>query len=277
MNVNRARCSAAIVAAVILVSWLVAAEPAPLIQAHAHNDYEHGRPLLDALEHGFCSVEADIHLVEGELLVAHSRGATKPGRTLRSLYLEPLRQRVKQNQGRVYANGPEFTLLIDLKTSWQTTYPVLRKVLEEYSDILTSFSEGTRRSNAVLAILTGDRSLQMFKAEQVRYAAYDGDLALLESDEPAQLIPWISSDWKRSFTWTGKGEMPAQERQKLKTFVTKTHEHKRRLRFWGAPDQPIFWQELLEAQVDLINTDNLAGLEELLLKRQGPHTPSRGE
>src|SRR5207237_4622701 len=40
----------------------------PLIHAHAHNDYEHTRPLLDALDHGFCSVEADIHLVDGKLL-----------------------------------------------------------------------------------------------------------------------------------------------------------------------------------------------------------------
>ncbi len=33
-----------------------------LSQAHAHDDYEHDRPLLDALEHGFTSVEADIWL-----------------------------------------------------------------------------------------------------------------------------------------------------------------------------------------------------------------------
>jgi hypothetical protein len=52
-----------------------AAEPdsvIPLVNAHAHNDYEHDRPLFDALDHGFCSVEADIHLVDGQLLVAHN-------------------------------------------------------------------------------------------------------------------------------------------------------------------------------------------------------------
>lgn len=31
----------------------------PLARAHAHNDYVHTRPLLDALEHGFTSIEAD--------------------------------------------------------------------------------------------------------------------------------------------------------------------------------------------------------------------------
>ena len=29
------------------------AEPVPLVHVHAHNDYEHKRPLLDALDHGF--------------------------------------------------------------------------------------------------------------------------------------------------------------------------------------------------------------------------------
>ena len=43
----------------------------PLPQAHAHNDYEHERPLLDALEQGFTSIEADVWLVDGELRVAH--------------------------------------------------------------------------------------------------------------------------------------------------------------------------------------------------------------
>lgn len=42
--------------------------PKPLIQAHSHNDYEHARPLFDALDLGFCNVEADIYLVDGKLL-----------------------------------------------------------------------------------------------------------------------------------------------------------------------------------------------------------------
>lgn len=57
----------------------------PLPQAHAHNDYEHDRPLQDALSHGFSSVEADVWLVDGELLVAHDREDVDPSRTLESL------------------------------------------------------------------------------------------------------------------------------------------------------------------------------------------------
>jgi len=64
----------------------------PLARAHAHNDYLHPRPLLDALDHGFTSVEADVWIVNGALLVAHDQRDVMPERTLRALYLEPLRR-----------------------------------------------------------------------------------------------------------------------------------------------------------------------------------------
>src|SRR5262245_51794473 len=72
------------------------------VLAHAHNDYEHARPLLDALEQNFDSVEADVHLVDGQLLVAHDRKDARADRTLEKLYLDPLGERVKQNGGWVY-------------------------------------------------------------------------------------------------------------------------------------------------------------------------------
>ncbi|MEU9588105.1 hypothetical protein AB0D70_32420, partial [Streptomyces werraensis] len=63
------RALGALVAAGALVLMAAPASAAgaqPLPRAHAHNDYEHDRPLLDALDHGFTSVEADIYLVDGE-------------------------------------------------------------------------------------------------------------------------------------------------------------------------------------------------------------------
>src|SRR5215467_985996 len=97
----------------------------PLRRAHAHNDYEHKRPLLDALEQGFCSVEADIWLTDDALLVAHTVLDLKPERTLQKLYLDPLRERAKANGGKVYKDGPAFYLLIDVKTDAKKTYAAL--------------------------------------------------------------------------------------------------------------------------------------------------------
>ena len=240
--------------------------PAPLTRVHAHNDYVHEHPLFDALDHGFCSVEADIYLVDGKLLVAHERFQTKPERTLQALYLDPLRERVKKNGGHVYPNGPEFTLLIDLKTDWHKIYPVLRDVLKEYAGILTTFREGMKETNAIIVIITGNRSKEIFAGESVRYAALDGELQDLDSGEPATLIPWISGNWYQTFRWNGAGTIYAAEKAKLKEIVAKAHQEGRRVRFWGAPDRPDFWRELLEDDVDLINTDDLAGAQAFLLK-----------
>src|SRR5215471_8589768 len=193
--------------------------PIPLTHVHAHNDYEHKRPLLDALDHGFCSVEADIYLIDGQLLVAHMRNEVKPERTLEKLYLDPLQQRVKKNGGRVYQGGPEIVLLIDIKTDWKSTYPVLRERLKKYADMLTTFRGDTTETNAVRAIITGNRSKEMFAGEPVRYVAYDGELDDLDSDASASLIPWISSDWSQSFRWKGTGPIPPGEKEKLKTIV----------------------------------------------------------
>src|SRR5689334_4607279 len=94
----------------------------PLRRAHAHNDYEHKRPLFDALDHGFCSVEADVYLIDGKLLVAHDRKDVKPDRTLEALYLDPLRERARANGGRVYPGGPTVFLLVDVKSGAEETY-----------------------------------------------------------------------------------------------------------------------------------------------------------
>lgn len=236
----------------------------PLPRAHAHNDYEHPRPLLDALEHGFCSVEADIWLQGGELLVAHNRSQLATNRSLAGLYLEPLRQRVRQNGGRVFKGGPEFSLLIDLKTDWKTTYPALRAVLTNYSDILTTFKNGERQPGAVLVVVSGSRSKDMFANEPVRFAAYDGELTDLDSDPPASLVPWVSANWRAHFKWRGTGPIPPDEQKRLDDIIDRAHRQGRKVRFWGAPDVPDFWRAMLTSRVDLINTDKLAELRGFL-------------
>ena len=67
------------------------AQTRTLTRAHAHNDYAHPRPLFDALAARFGSIEADVFLVDGKLLVAHERKTLTPEKTLEALYLEPLR------------------------------------------------------------------------------------------------------------------------------------------------------------------------------------------
>lgn len=242
----------------------------PLAQAHAHNDYEHDRPLHDALGHGFTSVEADIYLVAGELLVGHDPDDLTPERTLRSLYLDPLRQRVIRNGGSVYFGhrGP-FQLLIDIKSDGPSTYAAIDKALEEYRNISTIYANGRAFTGAVTSVISGNRPLDVLKAQKIRYAGYDGRLSDLNSKMPASLMPLVSDNWSNNFTWRGIGPFPVAERAKLREIVTTAHHAGYRVRFWETPDTPgaareAVWSELVAAGVDHLNTDDLHGLEDFL-------------
>lgn len=247
-------------------------EPTPLARAHAHNDYRHHRPLLDALAHGFTSVEADVFLVDDQLLVAHDRHEIRAHRTLQALYLDPLRERIKRNGGSVYGKPGRFILLIDFKTEAESTYALLHKVLSEYRECFTSFTPDGRQERAVLAVVSGNRPRETMAAQQLRYAGCDGRLSDLRSDVSADLVPMISDNWGSHFTWRGNGPMPAEEYAKLREVVDLAHEKKRVVRFWATPDRPspereALWNALVSADVDVINTDDLCGLQQFLLAR----------
>ena len=233
-------------------------------RAHAHNDYLHERPLLDALDNGFCSVEADIFLVEGELLVAHFLIMTRKDRTLKSLYLDPLRERVKENGGSVYGDGTPLTLLIDIKRDGADTYKVLAKQLAEFPDLFGEVIDGKRKLGPVRPIISGDRAVETIKADANRLVGIDGRLGDFGKNKSTDLMPLISDNWRNHFKWRGEGEFPEPEKEKLKQIVARAHQEKRMLRFWASPDTKAAWQELDRSGVDLINTDNLSGLNHFL-------------
>lgn len=259
-----------------LVTIYSRAETIPLIHAHAHNDYEHKRPLFDALSHGFCSVEADIHLVNGKLLVAHNLRDTKPDKTLQALYLEPLRKRAKEHNGKIYGSEPRFFLLIDLKSPFPEIYPVLNKALGDYSDIVTQwkFDDGKWKiySNTVTVVLTGNAQSATLPAETVRFAGIDGHLNQLPKMKTGDPVLWISENWKSFFHWNGKGQISADERTKLRDYAEHAHAKGKLIRFWNAPQNPVFWTELAHDDVDLLNADDLAGLETFLETNPYPGT-----
>ncbi|MFE9673840.1 phosphatidylinositol-specific phospholipase C/glycerophosphodiester phosphodiesterase family protein [Streptomyces sp. NPDC006259] len=244
--------------------------PRPLWHAHAHNDYEHPRPLLDALDHRFGSVEADIFLVDGQLLVAHDPVDLDPARTLESLYLAPLAARVEANGGTVHRGSrTPLQLLIDIKTEGSSTYRELDRRLRRYKHLFTAYDHGRVRRGPVTAVVSGDRAARVpMTAQTVRRAFYDGRLADLGSTD-ASFASLISDNWTLNFSWLGVGAFPDAERQRLRALVRAAHARRQKVRFWATPDlagpaRDALWGELLDAGVDYLNTDDLAGLEAFL-------------
>ncbi|MGW6589613.1 phosphatidylinositol-specific phospholipase C/glycerophosphodiester phosphodiesterase family protein [Streptomyces globisporus] len=251
--------------------------PRPLRHAHAHNDYLHPRPLHDALAHGFTSVEADIFLVDGELLVAHEPATLDPTRTLASLYLDPLAALVRAGHGSVHPHHrAPLQLLIDIKADGVAAYHELDRQLRRHQRMLTRYQHGRVVPKAVTAVISGDRTARApMEAQRTRLAFYDGRLDDLGTPAPASFAPLVSANWTQSFSWLGAGPFPQAERDRLRTLVTTAHREGRRIRFWATPDvagpeRESVWSELLAAGVDHLNTDDLAGLEKFL--RAGRNT-----
>lgn len=241
----------------------------PLERAHAHNDYLHDRPLLDALDHGFRSVEADVFWVNGKLLVAHTQFELSPKATLESLYLKPLHDRLAENNGSVYGDGKVFTLLIDFKANGSETYVALKKLLQRYPTVALPITQQRQTLGPVQIIISGDRPIQQITEDKDRRVGIDGRLSDLDSEAPVHLMPLISDRWGSHFKWPGRGEFSQDDSKKLDSVVNKVHQKGRRVRFWGIPDKEDAWQIMHQANVDLINTDRLTALRDFLLEQDG--------
>ena len=256
------RCTYLLVFILLACAHSVTAQT-PLPNAHAHNDYEHARPLLDALEHGFCSVEADVWLVDGALLVAHDEEDVTPERTLEALYLEPLAARVAANSGRVYPDGPEFILLVDSKSRPSTTYAALVESLKRFESMLTTFSDDGEQAGAVRVIVSGGRPLRDMLAEEHHVAAYDGRIPDLDADYSSAFMPLVSASFATAFP---DAAVPLDETTKaeIRALTDAAHAKGRKFRFWATPEDERVWADLIACGVDLINTDQLERLRAFL-------------
>jgi len=258
------------IACMSLVSMRADAQ-SPLDHAHAHNDYKHARPLLDALDRGYGSVEADIHLVNGALLVAHARDSVRADHTLESLYLAPLRAWIGARGGSVYAGRPALTLLIDVKSQAESTWVALEPLLRRYDDVIASWHGDSMTTRPVIAVISGERPLVTLSAQHDRWAGLDGRLADLDAahSSPAVVMPLVSDDWKHITNWRGRGAPPRSVRRRLASAVARAHAQGRRLRFWNTPDVPVVWRLLVQSGVDLIGADDLDALRRFLSDSSG--------
>ncbi|KAA9346640.1 histidinol-phosphatase [Larkinella humicola] len=240
----------------------------PLPNAHAHNDYEQSRPLWDALDHGFTSVEADVYAHQDTLYVAHNRPAFwNTDKSLENLYLRPLAERIRQNGGKVYANysGPVY-LMIDFKTGADSTYRALEKVLQRYRSILTTCKGNRCQPGAVTVFISGNRPIETVKRAKERLVGIDGRAADLGKGFSRDLMPVVSDAYGNQLQWRGQGPMPDEQFQKLRQLVQRVHAEGKKLRLWACPEDPAVWAKLREAGADFLSTDQLELARDFLLK-----------
>jgi glycerophosphoryl diester phosphodiesterase len=245
------------------------------ILIHSHNDYEKSNPLLDALKQRFDSVEADIWLSGGKLMVSHL-GFSYRG-SLEELYFKPLRRAVELGKGSVNGDGKPFYLWLDIKDGDPKLLDVLQRLLEEYggaSGFLTAFGSqaGERKERAVTVVLTGREDAKRTYVERhpLRYACRDSNQFKINDPDADDRWQWYSLDWAEHFKWNGMAPFPAHQLESLKTLVGWIHDHGRKVRFWNTPETEGFWKAAMAARVDAIGTDHLESLSRFMRQLTTP-------
>lgn len=219
--------------------------------AHSHNDYEQQTPLHLAYNEGFGSIEADIHLVNGKLLVGHDAKNLVLERTLESLYLQPI---VAYNQP-----NRKLQLLIDIKTDAVSTVDQLVKLLSKYPAI-------TSNKNIKLVLSGNVPSEELFK-NYPNFIWFDGRLNKTYTQAQLERVALISEDYYKVIDYKPKWPLDTAANNKIRSFIKKVHELKKPVRLWASPDIPAAWEYFIEAGVDFINTDKISELSDYLIKR----------
>jgi hypothetical protein len=223
-------------------------------QIHAHNDYEKPEPLMAAIRHGAGSIEADVFLVNGKLMVAHSQDGIRPGRTLDSLYLNPIARLCQQYNGRVSADRRyTFQLLVDMKDNG---VEAIKKLAEAIAPYRTCFDR-SMNPLAVQLVISGNRPPIASWIDYPPYLLFDGRPSEMYDEESLKHVGLISDTFRTYSRWNGEGDLPDADRETLKRFIKRAHQQGKTIRFWATPDTPNAWKQLTKLGVDWINTDRV--------------------
>lgn len=225
--------------------------------AHSHNDYMQEIPFWQAYYANFGSIEADVFLVKGQLWVAHTEKELSPERTLESLYLNNISKQIKLNKGHVYPDAnKKLQLLIDVKQDYKSTLETLVNTLKKYPEI-------TGNAGVKIVITGGRPQPQDFK-NYPDYLFFDGDLDKTYTPDQLKRIGLFSADLQELVKWNGKGIPRDEETEKVKNAVEKAHRMQKPMRFYGAPDFPNAWVNLMDMGADYINTDHIPDLKKFM-------------
>lgn len=283
--------------------------PATLVHHHSHNDYV-DEVLVDTLRLGFTSFEVDVwrtRELPEELLVGINWGEVSPPRlhrTLRGLYLDPLRAHLEAtgNEPFPHCPGTRVQFLIDFKVGFapgssdpaegidddeharRRGYELLDAQLAEYSDIITEYGpDGVVQERPVSVVVTGDRpGLDYIHGLPSRYSAGDGRLNFLDEGDSdfrqsASLVPMISGKFDFNFRFPSGPER--DEVAKLVSIYEHAERNGQRIRFWGSPDNRAIWVRLLELAGQraleewspaIISTDRLAEFRQFIHPGETP-------
>jgi alkaline phosphatase len=224
---------------------------------HSHNDYEQSTPFWTAWKNNFGSIEADIFMYNGLLVVAHDKTQLSRQWTLDSLYLRPLARCIGMNRGHVFPDSTRrLQLMIDIKSDAVATLDKLIEKIGEYPSLINS--------PTLIIVISGNRPAPEFFANAPAWLRFDGELKREYPAAALEKIEMLSDNFARYSKWKGEDAMPPHEQAELKKWIDRAHGLHKKVRFWNAPDNPAAWRLLIALGVDYVNTDRVEELGQFL-------------
>lgn len=244
----------------LLSAALCHAQVQPIQHGHSHNDYKQNRPLFEALDNGFTSIEIDVFLHNNQLIVSHDCTGLDKKPSIEGLYLDSILARIDRNGGIMYKGySTPVIIMVELKTSAKEGYAKLKEVLAKYKDILAVYKkDAIVKPGPIHILITGHQPYESLLKEESSFATIDAGMDKMDDAKYDPVVTRYSDPWNCHFKWKGKGTMPQKEHDKLLALVAKAHKKGKDIRFFGIPDNANVWKVLLEAKVDWVNTDKLA-------------------
>jgi alkaline phosphatase len=231
--------------------------------AHSHNDYEQRIPFWMAYHAGFGSIEADIFLVDGVLLVAHDSTELRRKMKLETAYLMPLLNCLQKNNGHPYRDKKrKLQVLIDIKTDSIKTLNALIILLRKYPSLI--------KPESLRWVITGNRPDRSRFTSYPDFIMFDGEISKSYTKEVLTKISLMSDNFKNYSLWNGENGLPEKDSSALKSAVNRSHRFNKPVRLWNAPDEANAWRWLMLLEVDYINTDHIDSLADFLNRNHQP-------
>ncbi len=223
---------------VLASHWLLAQ---PAYQVHSHNDYLQEVPFWHAYGSGANSIEVDLFFKNDTLFVTHAEAEIQAGRTLESLYLQPLQRLVQDGSIR------PVQLLIDLKSE---AYQSMEKLVAVLADHPALAGE-----EKIKFVVSGNRPKAADYAKYPAFIYFDHQNLNDLGEINLAKVAMISQNFKAYSVWNGYGRMTAPEAAKVLAAVEKARATGIPFRFWATPDTKTAWSRFAQLGVGYINTD----------------------
>lgn len=244
---------------------------------------------------GCISVEADIHLSDGDLLVGHSPSGLRKSVTLRNMYLEPLQRMLHECNANlpvqedvwrgIFDSDTRKTLvlLVDYKSAKEQMFAELHSQLQPLRDLdyLTKWNGTHKAVRPLTIVVTGKAPFDSVLAlpNDRRDIFWDAHLEALQStiddfstDPPTYKYNqsnshYASTQFRYAVIYRSPDESlrhPSTPREKdlAATQIEQAAARGLVSRYWDAPTHPpnlreSAWRYLLGAKIGLINMDDL--------------------